>query len=318
MTKTTNRSNYYFTQIHEDAILEYCAINTTRERKSQLYVALIKPAFDEMVEVTNDRIQDLGRTKSEADKSFDVLKKLEETLGKDAVIPETFLKSLDLQPGTTVKEGQRIITQKQLSAAENITTEQLNQAENASALLSAIKKFRAGTLGAENYNAREVEQLAKYVQVNTSAYNEGRSKDFYVSLSKARNGIGEDALKSINDFAENAFYAAKTTSTNRLDTLLEYIDLKKQEAELVGAAPAFATGGIVGGDSQYGDRVMIRANSDEMVLTKPQQAQLWNFIQNGVQMARGGQRQEVVLMLDRQVLGRAIIDLTNLNNAGLL
>ena len=50
MTKTTNRSNYYFTQVHEDAILEYCAINTTRERKSQLYVALIKPAFDEMVD----------------------------------------------------------------------------------------------------------------------------------------------------------------------------------------------------------------------------------------------------------------------------
>ena len=50
MTKATNRSNYYFTQIHEDAILEYCAINTTRERKSQLYVALIKPAFDEMVD----------------------------------------------------------------------------------------------------------------------------------------------------------------------------------------------------------------------------------------------------------------------------
>ena len=50
MTKTPNKSNYYFTQIHENAILEYCAVNTTRERKSQLYVALIKPAFDEMVD----------------------------------------------------------------------------------------------------------------------------------------------------------------------------------------------------------------------------------------------------------------------------
>ena len=54
MTKTkdkpTFRANYYFTQIHEDAILEYCATITTRERKSHLYVSLIKPAFDEMVD----------------------------------------------------------------------------------------------------------------------------------------------------------------------------------------------------------------------------------------------------------------------------
>lgn len=44
------KSNYYFTQVHEDAILEYCSVNTTRERKSELYVILIKPAFDEMVD----------------------------------------------------------------------------------------------------------------------------------------------------------------------------------------------------------------------------------------------------------------------------
>lgn len=48
--KSPARANYYFTQIHEDAILEYCAIVTTRERKSHLYVSLIKPAFDEMVD----------------------------------------------------------------------------------------------------------------------------------------------------------------------------------------------------------------------------------------------------------------------------
>lgn len=48
--ETSPKANYYFTQIHENAILEYCAISSTRERKSELYVALIKPAFDEMVD----------------------------------------------------------------------------------------------------------------------------------------------------------------------------------------------------------------------------------------------------------------------------
>lgn len=275
-------------------------------------------AFDEMVEVTNDRIQDLGRTKSEADKSFDVLKKLEETLGKDAVIPETFLKALGVSSGTTVGEGQKIVTQRQLSATSNLNQEAIAQAEQARSMLSATQKFRSGKLGIENYSADEIAELAKLIKVDTAAYEAGRAKDFYISLSRARGGIGEETYASILKEYEDKAYAAKVGSLPSLDAISEYIDLKKQEAELVGAAPAFATGGIVGGNSQYGDRVMIRANSDEMVLTKPQQAQLWNFIQNGVQMARGGQRQEVVLMLDRQVLGRAIVDLTNLNNAGLL
>jgi hypothetical protein len=40
----------YFTQVHEDAIVEYCEENTTFKRKSQLYEDLIQPAFSEMVD----------------------------------------------------------------------------------------------------------------------------------------------------------------------------------------------------------------------------------------------------------------------------
>jgi DNA-directed RNA polymerase specialized sigma subunit len=51
MKKENNvKGNHYFTQIHENAILEYCSQTVTRERKSELYVLLIKPAFDEMVD----------------------------------------------------------------------------------------------------------------------------------------------------------------------------------------------------------------------------------------------------------------------------
>ena len=41
--------NYYFTQIHEDAIVEYAYPNTDLRRRTELYVRLIQPAFDEMV-----------------------------------------------------------------------------------------------------------------------------------------------------------------------------------------------------------------------------------------------------------------------------
>ena len=40
----------YFTQVHEDAIVEYCLEHTTFKRKSQLYEDLIQPAFSEMVD----------------------------------------------------------------------------------------------------------------------------------------------------------------------------------------------------------------------------------------------------------------------------
>ena len=39
----------YFTQVHEDAILEYCK-SKSKARREELYVTLIQPAFDELVD----------------------------------------------------------------------------------------------------------------------------------------------------------------------------------------------------------------------------------------------------------------------------
>ncbi len=48
-TKKKRRKNYYFTQVHENAIIEYVASEDTQKR-SQLYVEFIQPAFGEMVD----------------------------------------------------------------------------------------------------------------------------------------------------------------------------------------------------------------------------------------------------------------------------
>jgi DNA-directed RNA polymerase specialized sigma subunit len=42
-------SRHYFTQVHEDAIIQYCATEDFRTRE-QLYVTYIQPAFNEMVD----------------------------------------------------------------------------------------------------------------------------------------------------------------------------------------------------------------------------------------------------------------------------
>jgi len=47
--KTKKRKNYYFTQVHEDAIVRYTKTNCIRER-TELYAHWIQPAFNEMVD----------------------------------------------------------------------------------------------------------------------------------------------------------------------------------------------------------------------------------------------------------------------------
>jgi hypothetical protein len=48
--RRSKNSKKYFTQVHEDAIVEYNNPNTTHRRKEELYVKTIKPALDQMVD----------------------------------------------------------------------------------------------------------------------------------------------------------------------------------------------------------------------------------------------------------------------------
>ena len=48
-TTRKKKSNYYFTQVHEDAIVRYAITNSRKERE-ELYIAYIGPVFNEMVD----------------------------------------------------------------------------------------------------------------------------------------------------------------------------------------------------------------------------------------------------------------------------
>jgi len=47
--RSKKTKNYYFTQVHEDAIIKYAATED-RELRSKLYIEYIQPAFDQMVD----------------------------------------------------------------------------------------------------------------------------------------------------------------------------------------------------------------------------------------------------------------------------
>ena len=48
MAKRTKK-NYYFTQVHEDAIIKYASTDS-RDIRTELYIEFIGPAFSEMVD----------------------------------------------------------------------------------------------------------------------------------------------------------------------------------------------------------------------------------------------------------------------------
>jgi len=49
MPRKKSNKNYYFTSVHEDAIVEYCSTES-REEREKLYIKYIQPAFSEMVD----------------------------------------------------------------------------------------------------------------------------------------------------------------------------------------------------------------------------------------------------------------------------
>ena len=49
MARKKKTKNYYFTSVHEDAIVEYCSTES-RDKREKLYVQYIQPAFSEMVD----------------------------------------------------------------------------------------------------------------------------------------------------------------------------------------------------------------------------------------------------------------------------
>lgn len=52
--------------------------------------------------------------------------------------------------------------------------------------------------------------------------------------------------------------------------------------------PKFATGGIVGGNSFHGDKILARLNSGELVLNQVQQARLSSALDGGIRQGQGG------------------------------
>jgi len=94
-------------------------------------------------------------------------------------------------------------------------------------------------------------------------------------------------------------------------------------AAVVGLAGGFETGGIVGGNSYTGDHVLAAVNSDEMILSRGQQAQLFAMA-NGQGQGNGGSNSysvgDIVINgpVDGQNIGRVARELRDAAKAGMI
>lgn len=73
---------------------------------------------------------------------------------------------------------------------------------------------------------------------------------------------------------------------------------------IIASIPKFESGGIVGGSSFYGDNVIARVNSGEMILNKKQQSNLFNMLESG-NYSNGGSR------VDWRISGSDLVGVIN-------
>lgn len=104
----------------------------------------------------------------------------------------------------------------------------------------------------------------------------GQSKGFALFEIAANTAIG--LAKAVQAGAGIPFPANLGAIAAGTSAVLSGIAGAKQ---VLNTAPAFATGGIVGGSSFYGDKVLARVNSGEMILNSGQQSRLFSMINNG-------------------------------------
>ena len=195
----------------------------------------------------------------------------------------------------------------------NATLEQFNRIKDARDKLNEIIENKD-----KKYGAEAVDSAREAIVGLTQSYNElGNAVDAYNEKSKDINntrqnieGVGQalsdlgSIMSSIGSISENKIFNATAIIAQAVATyILGWTEATAKASKLgpVGwaafglstAAQAlaviaqiknvakFAHGGIVGGNSYSGDRMLAQVNSGEMILNQKQQSNLFNMIDTG-------------------------------------
>ena len=118
----------------------------------------------------------------------------------------------------------------------------------------------------------------------TIAETSATSTQTSATIAQTSATIAETSASTANTAAKSSEAVANATSSGaKMPFPINIAAIAAGVAAVVGALAVvgkFADGGIVGGNSPTGDRLLARVNSGEMILNKSQQSNLFSFIRN--------------------------------------
>lgn len=210
-------------------------------------------------------------------------------LADDQIKAIEFAKALQFDPSSIIKATETTeVMMGRLAASVSgakaiLKVEQLEMEANA---VSFNEKFNAVWLSTvENFAVGFGELVAQFAQGGLSFRNVGSLflsslADMAIQVGKVAINIGitilgiKKALESLNPYvaiaAGIALVALGTIAKSALSN-----------AAGGGNVPKFANGGIVGGASFYGDKILARVNSGEMIANSEQQKRIFNAMGSG-------------------------------------
>ena len=169
----------------------------------------------------------------------------------------------------------------------------------------AFNRVADETVNVQEQQSKLGSTAAKLTEERTALKNNSEAWGYYSqmldSTSNALNILGDSQAAQIAQFGLNTAaliadciktiaamqaqaLAAGTASGAKLPfpaNIAAIATIVGTVASIFASLPKFADGGIVGGGSMYGDKVLLRANSGEMLINRRQQSNLFNLLDEG-------------------------------------
>lgn len=223
----------------------------------------------------------------------------------DKQIAEKKKELLAVTDSAIINDISRVIEQLEY-ARKRLLFESRNTAPNAGALGFAIAPLQGGVTPIDKSSLMMPTTPSALQEMATINPYEGAISGLsaVADMMSTINGLTNDGTQAWLNYASNVITAMRS-----LMTALQAVGIGQATANAASAgpfgwmqipiaiasviaafasAPKFAYGGIVGGSSYSGDKVLARVNSGEMILNHAQQANLWHKL-NGASAGAVGQ-----------------------------
>ena len=276
----------------------------------EAYYAAQKELNDYKLKIEIEPIQDPQKA---AEEKAEIQKIIDEAFNTDE--GPTF--DFSYLPEAVQKEADKVLDQfERINDAQKELTKIMNDPSSSDAMISAAQEG----LDQLKVTFDELSENVNFFQGWADAIEESQKKT--EKLSKTMKGVGDavsaagDLFSALGDAAEDEGTAAlgivaKAVATVALSfaqalttckTWYEWVafgitglaTMVSMISQIKSTTSGYSEGGIVGGSSYHGDNIMARLDSDEMVLNKRQQKNLFNLLNSGGGIAGGSSRVEVI------------------------